>query len=159
MNEIIPKSITKAMWDDIESEMSGSWVNIVFRYQNHEVSVGRARISESRTCLQVYVDGFIKGEWVSFNHGQNGLSDKAPKILADVWCKKTKAKFDSKFKARILKIWGKRKAKIEYPDLDEKRIFYVPEFSKASVLCRQLKKLDGIELVKAMFLDLKEEAQ
>ncbi|HHF3237796.1 TPA: hypothetical protein ACPJ2N_004747 [Vibrio alginolyticus] len=149
--------ITKEMWEDIEAEMSGSWVSIAFSYKGHEVSVSRVRVSENKTCLQVYIDGFIKGEWVSFSHGKDGISDKAPAILADVWCKKTKAKYDAKFKAGVTKLYGKRRVYKKYPDLGDKMVFHVPDFSKASVLCRQFKKLDGLELTKAMFLDLKEE--
>lgn len=151
------KPITKEMWEDIEAEMSGSWVAIAFNYKGHEVSVNRVRVSESKTSLQVYIDGFVKGEWVSFSEGKDGISDKAPAILADVWCKKTKARYDNKFKTAVTKIYGKRGVKKEYPDLEEKLVFYIPNFSKASVLCRQFKKLEGLELKKAMFLDLKEE--
>lgn len=146
--------ITKEMWEDIEAEMSGSWVNVQFTYKGHEVSVQRVRVSESKTCLQVYIDGFIKGEWISIN----GIADKAPSILADVWCKKTKAKYSPTTKAKLTKIWGKREVKKQHPDLDSKWECYLPEFSKASVLCRQFKKLEGIELTKAMFLHLEEEA-
>lgn len=151
------KAITKEMWEDIEAEMSGSWVNIRFSYKGHEVLVNRARVSESKTCLQVYIDGFIKGEWVEFSTDGDGISNKAPEILADVWCRKTKAKYDTKFKAEMTKIWGKRGVKKEYPDLEDKHVFHVPDFSKASVLCRQFKKLEGIKLTKASFLNLKEE--
>ncbi len=149
--------ITKEMWEDIEAEMSGSWVNIVFSYKGHDVSVNRVRVSESKTCLQVYVDGFVKGEWVSFE-GENGLSDKAPSILTDVWRRKTKAKYSAKHKKDLTKIFGKRGVKKQYPDLEDKYVFHLPDFSKASVLCRQFKKLEGIELTKALFLNLKEEA-
>lgn len=151
------KPITKEMWQDIEAEMSGSWVNIRFSYKGHDVKVIRVRVSESKTCLQVYIDDFIKGEWVSLKC-ENGISDKAPEILADVWCRKTKTKFSAKHKKDLEKIFGKRGAKKKYPDLDDKFVFYVPDFSKASVLCRQFKKLEGLELKEAMFLDLKEEA-
>lgn len=151
------KPITKEMWEDIEAEMSGSWVAITFNYKGHEVSVNRVHESESKTNLQVFIDGYVKGEWVSFSEGKNGISDKAPSILADVWCKKTKARYDNKFKIAMTKIYGKRGVKKEYPDLEEKHVFYIPNFSKASVLCRQFKKLEGLELTNAMFLNLKEE--
>ncbi len=120
--------ITKEMWEDIEAEMSGSWVNIQFTYKGHEVSVQRARVSESKTCLQVYIDGFIKGEWISIK----GVTEKAPSILADVWCKKNKAKYSPTTKAKLTKIWGKREVKKQHPDLDSKWECYLPEFSKAS---------------------------
>ncbi|MGU3161039.1 hypothetical protein [Vibrio cholerae] len=150
------KPITKEMWEDIEAEMSGNWVVIDFLYKGHAVEVRRAQVSESKTCLQVYIDGFIKGEWVGFN-AKDGISDEAPEILSDVWCKKTKAKYSNKFKNSMIKIYGKRRVKKEYPDLDDSFVYYVPDFSKASVLCRQFKKLDGIQLTNAYFLNLKEE--
>uniref|UniRef100_UPI003F58346F hypothetical protein n=1 Tax=Vibrio cholerae TaxID=666 RepID=UPI003F58346F len=75
------------MWQQIEKEMSDGWVNIVFAYKGHELTVNRVRVSESKTCLQVYIDGSIKGEWVSFS-GDKGFSDKAPAILPEVWGKK-----------------------------------------------------------------------
>jgi hypothetical protein len=150
------KPITKEMWEDIEAEMSGGWVYIDFMYKGHKVSVNRVRESESKTCLQVYIDGLIKGEWVSFS-AENCISDKAPVILADVWCKKTKSKYSPSIKAKLTKIYGKRNVKKVHPDLEEKWFFYTPNFSKASVLCRQFKKLEGITLVKANFLNLIEE--
>lgn len=149
------QKITKEMWEDIEAEMSGSYVNVEFAYKGHKVTVQRVRESESKTCLQVYIDGVIEGKWVSLS-APNSISDKAPAILADVWCKKTKAKYDNKYKTAMTKIYGKRGVKKERPDLEDKYVFYLPNFSKSSVLCRQFKKLDGLELTKAMFLNLEE---
>ncbi|EPR4994841.1 hypothetical protein ACU6DI_003930 [Vibrio navarrensis] len=146
------KPITKEMWEDIEAEMSGSWVVIDFLYKGHAVEVRRTQVSESKTCLQVYIDGFIKGEWMSLH----GIPETAPAIITDVWKKKTTAKYSAKFKQEVTKIWGKRRVKNKWPDFDGKWEFYIPDFSKASVLCRQFKKLDGLELTKAMFLNLEE---
>lgn len=139
-------NITKDQWESIEAEMTYSWVNIKFNYKGHEVSVNRVKISESKTCLQVYIDGFIKGEWTSFKDGENGISEKAPAIITDVWRKRTIAKYGPKIKSQLTKIYGKRGVKKEYPDLESKRVYYTPDFSKASVLCRQFKKLEGLEL-------------
>ncbi|EGR1039129.1 hypothetical protein EFU28_04975 [Vibrio cholerae] len=151
MIELKSQPITKEMWQQIEKEMSDGWVNIVFAYKGHELTVNRVRVSESKTCLQVYIDGFIRGEWLGCSSDE-GFSDKAPAILPDVWGKKTKAKYSARFKARMTKILGKRGVKKEWPDLDCLWVFYVPNFSKASVLCRQYKKLEGIELVSAHFV-------
>ncbi|MGL0943380.1 hypothetical protein ACSTDY_13895 [Vibrio vulnificus] len=157
MSELKGKPITKEMWEDIEAEMSGSFVSITFTYKGHELCVQRVRCSESRTSLQVYIDGAVKGEWVSFSRDAvDGVSDKAPSILKDVWCRKTKAKYDAKYKAAMTKIYGKRRVTKKCPDLEEKHVFYLPNFSKTSVLCRQFKKLKGIELKRAMFLDIEE---
>ncbi|MCF7502740.1 MULTISPECIES: hypothetical protein [unclassified Vibrio] len=145
------KPITKEMWAEIEAEMAGGWVDIAFNYKGYEVSVHRVRESESKTCLQVYVGGCIKGAWVSFKDGISFTED-APSILSEVWCLKTKAKYSTKFKKSIEKIYGKRRTKKEYPDLHDIHAFHVPSFSKASVLCRQFKKLEGLELTKATCL-------
>lgn len=144
------KPITKEMWTEIEKEMAGGWVAIAFSYKGHEVSVNRVRESESKTCLQVYIDGAIKGAWVSLN---NDVSDEVPKILPDVWCKKTKAKHSTKTINGMTKIYGKRRVKKECPDLHDKWIYHSPNFSKASVLCRQFKKLEELELTKARCLE------
>lgn len=60
MSELKSQSITKEMWQQIEKEMSDGWVNIVFAYKGHELTVNRVRVSESKTCLQVYIDGSSK---------------------------------------------------------------------------------------------------
>ncbi len=143
------KPITKEMWEKLEEELSGVFVHVEFAYKGHRVTVERARHTESKSVLQVYIDGYIKGEWVSLKDGVDGVSDKAPSILKDVWRKATKQKYSQKQKTALTKIWGKRKVKKEHPDLDDKYVFFLPDFSKSSVLCRQLKKLEGIELVDA----------
>ncbi|XDF79178.1 hypothetical protein AAFX60_018635 [Aliivibrio fischeri] len=142
------KSISKEMWKKLEEEMSCGWVAITFSYKGHEISVNRVRESESKTCLQVYIDGFIKGEWIQFDGGFH-FSKNAPKILDEVWRRKSKSKYSPSRKKELQEIYGKRRFKQRFPDADDKYFFYVPDFSKASVLCRQYKKLEGIELVKA----------
>ncbi|WP_135381042.1 hypothetical protein [Vibrio tasmaniensis] len=144
------KPITKEMWAEIEAEMAGGWVAIAFNYKGHEVSVNRVRVSESKTCLEVYVDGVIKGEWM--NCWDEEKLKNRPVIIEDIWCLKTKAKYSAKHKKDLEKIFGKRRVKKEYPDLHEIFAFHVPHFSKASVLCRQFKKLEGLELTKATCL-------
>lgn len=144
------QEISAEMWKELEEKMQETWVNIIFEYQGYKVSVSRVKTSESRTCLQVYIDNHIKGLWISFKDGDNGISEKAPKILADVWCKKTRGVYTPKAIKECENIWGKRQAKKRFPDLYDKRIFYVPDFSKASVLCRQFKKLKGLQLVKVI---------
>jgi len=139
-------AISKEQWQQIENEMSGSWVNIAFSYKGYELTIQRERKNESTTCLSVYIDGLIKGAW--FGQVKN-LPEDAPSILAQVWATKSMAKYKPKMISHIIKIYGKRDAKKEYPDLHVRLEFVTPYFSKASVLCRQFKKLDGLELIKA----------
>ncbi|MEF1255975.1 hypothetical protein [Vibrio sp. M260112] len=150
MSDIKGTPITKEMWKAIEEELSRGWfLSIRFAYMGYEISVTRVRIDESKTCLQVYIDDFIKGDWISFKDGGIEFSDDAPKCLAEVWGQKSKSKYSPSYKKKLEKIYGKRRFKKEFPDADDKYIFYVPNFSKASVLCRQYKKLKGITLLQA----------
>lgn len=141
--------ITKEQWQQIETEMAGHFVNVKFRYQGHEVGVTRERKDESTTCLSVYIDAVIKGAWMC---QIANLPEDAPKIIPEVWSQRAISKYKQKTIAQIEKLWGKRGAKKECPDLHDKIIWLCPYFSKASVLCRQLKKIEGLELTHAAFL-------
>lgn len=148
--------ITKEMWKAIEEEMSRSWfISIRFEYMGYEISVNRVRQSESKTCLQVYIDDYVKGEWTKFDRasGCSVVTESAPKCLADVWGKMTKSLYPPSEIKKLEKILGKRQFKKQYPDADKKLVFLIPNFSKASVLCRQYKKLNGIKLLEAECLN------
>lgn len=140
------KAISKELWQDIETEMTAMFVNIKFTYKGHELSVRRERAGESKTVLTVYIDGFIKGGWIGI---KQDLTNDVPSIIPEVWCQRSKAIYTAKQIAQIEKIWGKRKAKKQHPRMHEKLVWYEPWFPKASVLCRRLKKLGGLELTKA----------
>jgi hypothetical protein len=139
-------TISKEMWQALEAELAGSWVYVVFRYKGYEVSIQRCRESESKTCLSVYVNGVISGSWMG---RINTIPDDAPTILPDVWATKSIARYKPREIKNMEKVWGKRKSKHYFPDLHTRIEYLMPYFSKASVLCRQFKKLKGLELVKA----------
>ncbi|TVP12510.1 hypothetical protein [Shewanella sp. MSW] len=140
------KAISKELWQDIETEMTAMFVNITFTYKGYELSVRRERVGESKTALFVYIDGVMKAKWM---HLKDLVDDDAPAILNDVWCQKSKAVYSAKDIAAIEKIWGKRRAKEQHPRLHEKLVWHEPCFTKASVLCRKFKKLEGLELIHA----------
>ncbi|TVP09810.1 hypothetical protein [Shewanella sp. KCT] len=142
-------AISKAQWQQVEDELAGSWVNVAFSYQGVELLIRRERRNESTTVLAVYLDGVIKGAWMC---QVKDLPADAPSILPKVWVIKSMARYKRKSIVDIEKIWGKRRAKKEYPDLHSRIEYLVPYFSKASVLCRQFKKLEGLELTKAQCL-------
>ncbi|MGR6833612.1 hypothetical protein [Aliivibrio wodanis] len=135
------KSISKEMWQELEKEMSGMFVNVEFGYQGHIVTIQRQRQSESKTLLIVYLDGVIKAEWALCDESSR------PSIFNDIWMLKRKAKYSQGFIKSLEKTYGKRVAKKEWPDLHDKKEFRSPYFPKASSLCRQLKKLKGLELI------------
>ncbi|WP_133182286.1 hypothetical protein [Shewanella decolorationis] len=144
-------AITKEQWQQLETEMAGLMVNISFSYQGHELTIRRCRDGESKTVLAVFIDSSIDEQW--FTQVEN-LTEDAPKILPEVWCHRTISRYKPKDIAEIEKILGKRKAKKEYPNLHDKLVWLSPYYSKASVLCRQFKKLKGLEVTKADCLAL-----
>lgn len=144
-------AIIKEQWQQLETEMTFSFVNIAFSYQGHEVSIRRARKNESVTVLEVFIDGVIKGEWIC---QFDGIPETTPKIITDIWHKRSMPRHTAKHIADIEKIWGKRQAKKAFPNLHERIEWFEPTFPRASVLCRQFKKLKGLEVTKADCLAL-----
>lgn len=139
-------AITKEQWQQLETEMTFSFVNIAFSYQGHEVSIRRARKNESVTVLEVFIDGAIEGGWIC---AFDGIPADAPKVIPDIWRKRSMARYTSKQIADIEKAWGKRAAKKTFPALHSRVEWFDPTFPKASVLCSQFKKLKGLDITKA----------
>ncbi|XDF79243.1 hypothetical protein AAFX60_018975 [Aliivibrio fischeri] len=137
------KSISKEMWKKLEEEMSHMFVNVVFSYQGYEITVTRVREGESKTCLGIYIDDVMKGAWLL-----DKTEDK-PSIMKEVCCTKQRHHYSPSRAKKLIKQFGKRRVLEIVPDIHDKYEYLMPYFSKASVLCRQYKKLEGIELVKA----------
>jgi hypothetical protein len=134
-------AITKEQWAEIEKHLISFYGSVIFKYDEFEITVTRGRVSESKTSLVVYVDDVIKGAWF--------IEDKErPSCIPDVWRKRTRAKYTSKSIKNAEKIWGKRRAKKEMPELYEKNEYHVCDFSTAKSLVRQYKKLENLELIK-----------
>lgn len=136
--------ISQEMWKRIEAEMEQTYVGLSFMYKGHKLTVERAKKSESKTCLLVYIDGVIKSAW-----GQliNKIPEDAPSILQEVWNTSRMSCWTPTEIKKIEKVYGKREAKKRFPNLHDKLVYVHPEFSKASVLCRKFRKLKGIEVV------------
>lgn len=145
------EAITKQQWEEIESKLQGLLATVKFRYKGQELTVQKGFVSESKMALHVYIDGYIKGDWAFLDYpaGSEGRSDREPPpaIIRDVWRKQNKAVYSPQRKQKMIKAVGKRRAYEIFPNLDEKRILYWPDFAKAKTLVRQFSKLDGITLV------------
>lgn len=141
--------ITKAEWAQIENDISRSYVDVEFTYKGFKLTVNRVRVSESKTELVVYINGRINHGWstahIDWVKVSEELKSQVPPILADVWRERTKSLYTAKEIKEQEKIWGKRECK--KMGIYTKYHYYEPFFSKASVLVRQFKKLDGLELV------------
>lgn len=134
-------AITKEQWTEIEKHLAGLFSSVIFKYGEFEITVTRGRVSESKTSLVVYVDVVIKGGWYS-------KDNERPACIPDVWRKRTRAKYTAKSIKSFEKIWGKRRAKKEMPELYEVTQYHTCDFTTAKSLVRQYKKLEGLELIK-----------
>jgi len=139
LEEKEPQSITKEQWEKIESELTGYMGRVKFKLQGFEVLLS-LEMSKQKIVPVVYIDGQIKGSWCS-------NENEKPEILEQVWCAKHRAYYSAKRIKNIEKAWGKRAAKKTFPQLHERATFYIPYFSKGSVVVRQYKKIEGLELV------------
>ncbi|QBH95486.1 hypothetical protein EKN56_03130 [Limnobaculum zhutongyuii] len=132
--------ITKEKWTEIEAELRYDFARVTFKLHDHLIEVFRQYAGEGRTDLNVYVDGKISFAWMRADNAMHPL-------ITQIWGAESKAKYSTKFIKSVEKIWGKRAAKKDYPDLRDRIVFYVPRFKKASVLVRKYKKIAGLELI------------
>ncbi|MEI6897867.1 MAG: hypothetical protein V5786_10375 [Psychromonas sp.] len=145
-------TITKEQWTAVEKELYHHWIDVKFEYKGFELAIQRQRESESKTVLSVYINGTIKPVWGWFDNALNSNNER-PEIIKEVWKLTTKAVYKAKNIKEIEKVFGKRRGKKQFPNLHDRHEYWMPYFAKASVLCRQFKKLEGITLIKADCLE------
>ena len=133
-------AITKDQWVEIEKELEGLMPTVNFKLADDEINIRRVSTGEGKFELCVYINNELQGKWYS-------TDSERPKCIKSVWKQRTKAKYKAKSIKDIEKIWGKRASKKDYPDLHDKIVWQQPLFPKASVLVRQFKKIDGLELI------------
>ncbi len=140
-------------WKQVESALASPFASEVFKYKGHKISVQRQYESESKTKLSVYIDDYIKGAWIVIPYGNDSEKEQAklkerPDVIDDVWMLKTQSKFTKRHIESMIKIFGKRRAIKENPELYGKISYRWPYFNKSSSVVRQFKKLEGIEWVR-----------
>lgn len=137
------EEISKDKWQEIEEYLRDRlFPQVAFRVGDHEVSVQKHFIAENRMALLVYIDGWIKGEWVGRE------TEGIPPIVKQVWRKSSRSLYKPAERRRMEKGIGKRKAKEWFPNIDKVLVSYVPDFLKAKTLVNQFRRIPVIELVK-----------
>ncbi|MGZ0011836.1 hypothetical protein [Providencia hangzhouensis] len=132
--------ISKEQWAKIEGDLKNYFASVDFQYKDTEVGVRRVSAGEGKTVLAVYLNSEICTGWGLPN------SDAFNPLVEYFWSKRQKSLYSPKQVKELEKIWGKRHAKKEIPNLHEKLTWYYPGFSKASVLVRQFKRIEGLTL-------------
>lgn len=131
-------SITKEQWAGIEESLKAHYVVIKFQYQDTEIAVTRVSAGEGKTVLAVWFNGKTHCAW-----GIPG-SDNFNPLCELFWHKRTKSLYSPKRIKELQKAYGKRAAKRVIPNIEAKYTYYMPYFSKASVLVRQFRRIEGL---------------
>ncbi|HEQ1859967.1 TPA: hypothetical protein VEO38_003553 [Providencia alcalifaciens] len=132
--------ISKEQWVKIEGDLKDYFASVDFQYKGIEIGVRRVSIGEGKTALAVFLDGEIRIGWGWIN------SDVFNPLVECFWSKRQKSYYSPTRVKKLEKIYGKRRVKKEISNLHEKLTWYHPYFSKASVLVRQFKRIEGLTL-------------
>ncbi|EKE75208.1 hypothetical protein [Gallaecimonas xiamenensis] len=135
-------SITKEQWASVQEELAGSFAMVAFQHGEVRVSINRARVSESRSALAVYLDGQICVSW-----GHPCVKDGYREDICRYWRRRSSAVYSPKEKARLIKAYGKRRVKQHFPNLDDAYVWWDCTFNTAQSLVTQFKKLDGLKVL------------
>ncbi|MBF0546205.1 MAG: hypothetical protein HQM08_17310 [Candidatus Riflebacteria bacterium] len=133
--------ITKAQWAEIEKKLVWEFSSERFLLGSDEISANREWIKEGQNKLVVYFNGGIKGEW-----SYKPTSEFYNPLIEKFWRKISKPIWKPQEKAKILKTFGKKEAKVVFPNLDDKFVYYHPYWTTAKNLVRQFQKVQGLEL-------------
>lgn len=134
-------SLTKEQWQEVEEKLSGFFGSVKFSLGEREITVERGLVEKDRLGFAVYIDGWIKGEWQTFDREKM----KEP-LVEKVWCPRVINRYKPSEKAKIIKNFGKRRAKEYFPDLDKQIVYFTPHFGSFRSLKSVLSKLEDLEL-------------
>lgn len=146
-------SISKEQWKKIEAILTDPWFEMKFDLNGHEISIRRARKSESRTVLGVFINGEVKGKWAQNVAELDPADEFMNQVVKQVWFHKFHARFKAKDLAQLekyKKAVGVRRFKARFGDEDPKKQgwhYLMPHFGTAATLVRQFKKIDGLTLI------------
>jgi hypothetical protein len=135
-------SISKEQWLAIEEELKGSYCQVDFKIDGHEVELRKRFVAENKIAIIAYVDGKVSGS----DCLEDG--DDFRPIVKKVHRARVKHHYSPAKKKKLEKDFGKRRVRKMIPNIDKTWTYYDASFPKASVLIRQYKKLEGLELTK-----------
>ncbi len=134
-------AMTKEQWDQIEEEMKGQLGRVVLSLEGRELILKKMFVKENQLAIAVFIDGEIQPACGWPGHE---LFDA---FTQKVWRKRTRSIYKPSRKAKIIKDFGKRRAKEYFPDLDKTLESWWPDFSTAASMRRALQKNKDMELV------------
>ena len=115
--------------------------HVQFKCDGYEISLKIQR-HKMKLVVGIYVDGTVKGIWCTEHEKHPEAKYLAPYFINI---------YKPSFKQKIIKLYGKRRAYKEHPDLDAKHEHRLPYFANAIKAINHLIKVsESIELITEM---------
>lgn len=98
----------KSDWDKVKEELKGFWGRVELECDGYNVSLVKEQYNENKLCIAVYIDGKIKGRW---------LTEDCEERRRFAQCKKRLLRLPKDFNTKDF-------TKKELKALNEKRTYY-----------------------------------
>lgn len=134
--------ITKEQWEEIEKSLSRPYGGVKLRCDGHDVSA-IVMTDKMKLVIEVYVDGFIKGEWLLNEHeiGVKFYEKKTKYTLRQKEREEARKNMNNKRLGKDLREMFKR-------HYEDKFSYYLPSWTNAKSFCRHIRKTcKSIELI------------
>jgi len=133
--------MTKEDWKKVEDRLRFPGARASLRVDGKDVIL-EVRTDKMKMVIQVYVDGWVRGEWLDTKKScpEQSYMRRHERFL---WPKK-----ERDAAAKFAKRWGKREAKKYMGDMDKKFVCFIPYFPSVSAVRTHYEKtFSSIELV------------
>lgn len=137
-------NLSKEQWSQVETELSHVFGNVKLRCDGYEVTATIRQAKPLKLVIEVYVNGYIKGEWCIGEHEESRKFWCEKKVWGYPLAKRTEAK--KKLTKRGLDQWHKD----FYKRITEScRTYYSAGWTSPAAFCRHIRKTcTSIEIVK-----------
>jgi len=135
-------SLSKKQKDFAINRLKSQFQQVKLKCDGYEVALRLVQVTDSRLAVQIYVNDYFKGVWLTKPEEYEESKFLPVRI---------KSLYSPKEKKEILKKFGKRNAYKYFPNLDEKLEHKFTHFSSGRVALTHLIKIsDSIELLGEM---------
>lgn len=134
-------SINNEQWKLVEGELRNTFGQVTFKLGDDDIRIAKAMASETKLVLVAYINE-------EYCHGWSDPDHELYKPVTEIlWRKRTRRVWSPVQVKKIMKIYGKRRAKSEFPDIDDVITWRVPCFNTAKSVVTQYKRIKGLELI------------
>lgn len=132
--------LSKDEQSEIAERLENFWASVFLRCDGYLVKARLQRVSTNRLVIVVFVDGWIKGEWMSFDPEK--VSEEAKRFFRP----SSRALYNAKEIKKYEKALGKRKCKKF--GVYQKVVIPVPGWSRPMPFIRHVLKMNkSVELI------------